>query len=887
MRSTFLIYLLLAVFLAAATLTTGFPKLSQNFVCDAANFNDTIRIGIPLTMNASSDQVYSASNIRRGLEMVIQWLLYRGEGIKVGNERWGIDLSLVESYAKTQNILNITKSFIDDKSVDVVFAPLGSRGLNAMSSQTEPGNMLLLSPSNDAYSTFMNKNFNYTFRIQPPPGNIFNHLIAFSLNGARSVTYVCGNAVYCNKYSLSMQEQESGNTTSSQREVREILLKKAGLTVDRMLEVDLHGTDPDGVADYVVDTVRALDSDILVLDDWDCSRVLNRLHNAEVYPRGIFLTDCGASVDTSSSQIDFLTTFRAVDFTSTAESPVSKMSPLIFSNIFEDLYRSTPTIEAAYTFAMGEVLVSAIETQASLDSSLCKNASSLAHLMSNSTGFYTILSKSVLRFNNHKIGDENLPLVQRKGGDELIHVDSTSIVYPNPQSIQQEEEIYFILDLLYQKGLAFLPTAIVTFVFMLVVLHIYRLREKLLPEERKLVFQLKFGHVAGFTLRGFGLSSEFFLVVDMLAYGSVRSAMIIVGFRLLHTFLSMWYIYKLFGTKNTLTNSLNNIKKEVFHSSAQPKTHVDRVEEDGGTNNHFSVALLLSKERMLKANKLYSFILFLALFDAQALILLPWRPTEFTAASGGSPNLTMTGRLLTVTVVQSIAVTSIQLMFLRDNYDVHMSPQTRALFILNALVQIMVASVNLFSYFTKLSLLVQKQRALNFSLNNESIINRIAGTKLETIDAYKENPEQFMHNLEAMFNIHKTIDDVGDGDAEETMDDILAYERIYGEKMEGDFESVAKIDRSTLVSMLDIVEEVDMKRNPHKSPVSRRKSRTIITNMLEASGEVGKVSKMKKGGKYHNHKKKHSSRNDKHRKEMSGPKVQASPLHIIQEEGSL
>ena len=54
-----------------------------------------------------------------------------------------------------------------------------------------------------------------------------------------------------------MQEQESGNTTSSQREVREILLKKAGLTVDRMLEVDLHGTDPDGVADYVVDTVRA------------------------------------------------------------------------------------------------------------------------------------------------------------------------------------------------------------------------------------------------------------------------------------------------------------------------------------------------------------------------------------------------------------------------------------------------------------------------------------------------------------------------------------------------------------------------------------------------------------------------------------------------------
>ena len=159
----------------------------------------------------------------------------------------------------------------------------------------------------------MNSNFNYTYRIQPPPGQMFKNLLAFSLKGARTVTYVCGNALYCNKYSISMEEQVSGNTTSSRAQVRKVLTEIAGLTVDSVLERELHDND-NYVVEELVNTVEALGSDILIIDDWDCSDMLSRMYDVDYIPSGIFLTDCGASVKTSSSDIDFLTTFKAIDF---------------------------------------------------------------------------------------------------------------------------------------------------------------------------------------------------------------------------------------------------------------------------------------------------------------------------------------------------------------------------------------------------------------------------------------------------------------------------------------------------------------------------------------------------------------------------------------------
>ena len=863
------IFVLLIMMAAASTL-----RLSQDYVCDPGYYDDTIKIGIPLTLNASSNEFYNSLNIRRGLEMIHQWLLYRREGIKVQDERWGIELYMKESNSETESILNITRGFLADKSVDFMFAPHGSGGLSTMSSQTELGKMLLLSPSSDAYSAFMNSNFNYTYRIQPPPGQMFKNLLAFSLKGARTVTYVCGNALYCNKYSISMEEQVSGNTTSSRAQVRKVLTEIAGLTVDSVLERELHDND-NYVVEELVNTVEALGSDILIIDDWDCSDMLSRMYDVDYIPSGIFLTDCGASVKTSSSDIDFLTTFKAIDFSSTVVSPVSDMSPLEFAYLFEAMYRSPPTIEAAYTFAMGEILVSAIEAQANIDKSLCKNGSALSSIFTESVGFYTILSEGGMRFSNDKMGNEDLPLVQRNTGNELIYVDSISLVYPNPQSLTEEEDVYLLYELLYDKGLAFLPTFIVTLIFMLTVLRIYTMREKLQPEEKKLVVQLKFSDVPGFSLRGFGLSSEFFLVVDMIAYGSVRSAMIVLGFRCLHTFLSLWYFYKIFGKKNTVTKSLDHVKKTLIHSSKKLKAHVDRVEEDGGTDRHFAVALLLSKDRMLKANKLYSFILFLALFDVQALTMLPWKPSDFTEVSGGSPNLTMTGRILTVTVVHSIAVTATQLMFLRNNYDLHMSPQTRALFVLNAMVMLTVASVNLFSYFTKLSLLEQKQRALNFSLEHESIINKVASTKLETLDAYKENPAQFMKNLQAMFNLQDSLEMLADSDKEDGgwgLDEI--YEDHEDEAVTG--EGTEWQSTSALEGMLDIVEEVNKKKDPHK-PMSRRKSRAIITKLLETSNdrdEKGNSEGTRRKKKDHKHKKHNNAKISK------VPAAQANPLHL-------
>ena len=886
----------------------GSPQLTSTRVCTSGYFNDTIKIGVPIGMTSTDTKYVDNLAIRRGLEMIQHWLLYKSDGIKVGDDKWGLDLFLVESFSSAEATKNITNKFISDKSVDIMFS---STQVESVVPLTEKNKLLLLYPNAGGYSSFTNLNFNYSYRIQPPPGTLFKGLDTFAGAGAKTVTYICDYSV-CNRYNSI--NGDSG-VTNSETTVKNLIIA-AGLDVRSYLQADFHDDSENNLDGMAMD-IQTLDSDLLIIDDSDCSEILSKLYHANYFPRGIFLTDCGGSVSTSSLNIDYITSFKILNTDSTVKSGTSGLSPAEWVDMYQALYFDTPPNEAVYTFTLGEVLVSAIEKQATLDRTLCKNSTALTAVIS-SEPFYTILSEEAVTFSGNNMGTEVVPLAQRDTAMAFKFVDSSSLVYPNPQSIVEEPPKTYLLDLLYKKGFAFLPTMIVAFIFFAVSFRIYTMRENLSEDEKKEVIPLKFAGVPGFTVRGFGLSSEFFLVIDMLANSYLRSGLLIVCFRSLHTFLSSWYIYKMFGRKNSvIVNAIHStkeiVKEKVLRVDHAEKKH--RVEEDGERDGHFAVSALISRERMLKANKLYSFVLFLSFFDAQALILLPWKPSQFADISGGTPNLKMASRLLFVTVFHSICVTTIQLMFLRENYENNMPAVTRALFILNAMGQITIASVNCVSYFTKITLLDQKQRELNFALEHRSVINEIAATNLEGLQAYKDDPEGFMKKLQAMFAIRETLSTLTSDDG----DDDEEYGFDFGDTYDAD-EAVAagsagnhpfatthgvprprdakrKTRRGTtlndLMTAVSAIEKKQKKAGKHKHVVeterTRQKKAIIAGRLMEVTEEEeeeeveegGNHSKKESGHK-HSHKRastKHDNKHEHRHKHHPKNAESVSPLH--------
>lgn len=792
------------------------------------NNSRVFKVGIPIRLSVDGEGAggdYDAAiQCRRGLEMLSEWVSTKG-GIKVGSdELWGMEVLMMDDLSSEEQVKNITLSFTNDivggsgYPVDVVLAPLVESLVEVSIDVTENAGKVLLSGSPDASPYFVRHNLTRSFQFFPSPEKRLETLRAYVTAGAQSVFYVC-TGKFCEFYST---KEGHGAIENSEGQVRNVTASLGlGLAYYEVFNTaSLHeGSTSD--LNTLLSSIQSLDADVLVIDTDDqllCKKILEGICGS--MPKGVYITDCGQNFDILD-KYKGVTTWGSIDFDASYNSSISGYSPESWlaayikqyvapvENIVEGMSTRLLATMAMSTFTLGEILVNSIERLQD-----ATNSADLAQIIGSSS-FSTLISEAPVSFSeDHKILDVDLHLVQNYGNGRIGVASDSSLVYPMSSMTghssydEGNKTIYqnFIAFIL-SGGIAIVASLLLGALFFAIAFWIKRMRLNLDEDEKREVVQLKFiGHCLGFSARGFGFGSEFFLVLDLISWGENLSVAVILFARALHPILAIWYLYKIFG---------NKIRPVGAHGHKGEKNST--LDEPDGDHQVYAISKLIYEDRMLKANKFYSFVLFTSVCDVQGLSLLPWRNTPFTEASDGLPNLAMTRRIIGVTIIQSITVTSVQLSYLSSAF-LRMSKGERALFIMNAIVQISIVAINAISYVTKVALLNQRQKDLDLASRNETIARVLAGRKLTELQSYKDNPDEFMKNLNSLFEVRKSIAlteneirsslaiyDVGEEDADDDNDkaagdDYPAYQRK---------KSVFEARKSRIIDMLTLLDEED------------------------------------------------------------------------------
>ena len=163
-------------------------------------------------------------------------------------------------------------------------------------------------------------------------------------------------------------------------------------------------------------------------------------------------------------------------------------------------------------------------------------------------------------------------------------------------------------------------------------------------------------------LPGFSFASELFLVIG-LAVKAPTLAIVMIAFRSLHAIVTSVFVFIIFGSGG----GNGTLEKVLSGASTMPALMDDKFAR--------------------KAMPLCGGVVLLSMCDCTLLQFLPWKPSQLFTESKGFPALSMLRWCLSAKVVQGIASTVCQLIFLFSSTSAAdkaiMTAQAKALFGMN------------------------------------------------------------------------------------------------------------------------------------------------------------------------------------------------------------
>lgn len=406
------------------TVTTGSLNSNQHF-------DRIITIGAPISRSNHDKYVSLGGMLWGSWEMLNQWVNVNKGGIIVGTERWGIEIVEVEDYSNAtmaryaaDQLVGVTSQY----DVDFMFGPYSSSLTAPVLNVTETNAMVLLSAGSNQPAVW-NGDVQYGYGLLYPGGGYFlDSMPLYKAKGAQTVAFICNTAASANSCNSISESDLSTQMTS------------IGMALTHYYSVN--SDSPSYMIDLSNDLVQlaAEDVDVLILADYYavCVDALSLAVEMDWTPKGTYLSVCNNdanAVAAMGSNAWYAGTYSAWASQSTYVSGISGMSVQQFTTEFIAEFHREPTYQAAAAFAAGEVLVSAIETQATINASLCTDSPTLAALMA-SGSYSTILAQPDITFDsNHQAVGEWVTLQYGNTGAamDLTVVSSASpMVYPQP-----------------------------------------------------------------------------------------------------------------------------------------------------------------------------------------------------------------------------------------------------------------------------------------------------------------------------------------------------------------------------------------------------------------------------------------------------------------------
>ncbi|MEM7800053.1 MAG: amino acid ABC transporter substrate-binding protein [Chloroflexota bacterium] len=312
-------------------------------------FDGTLKIGAAIS--ESGKYAREGEDVRQGYTLWAEWVNEAYGGIKVGDQRYGVEIVYYDDESDPDTGANLTEKLITEDEVDFLLGPYSSSMTAAASAIAEKYNMIMVE-GNGSSETLFERGFQNLFAVLTPAGNYTQSALeSLAAQGAKSVVIAYEDTAF----------------PTSVGEGAVMWAEAYGMEV---LAVETY---PKDVADVsaIMTKFRDLDPDVFVGGGHfnDALLFVAAAEELDFNPQGMVIT-VGPSnpqfVEEVGGMAEYIIGPTQWERTMSWEGPYFG-SAATYGDIYEARWNESPTYQAAESTAAGLAIMAAIENAGSLE----------------------------------------------------------------------------------------------------------------------------------------------------------------------------------------------------------------------------------------------------------------------------------------------------------------------------------------------------------------------------------------------------------------------------------------------------------------------------------------------------------------------------------------